>query len=129
MAEDDAEHFLDLAGFADGLLDPDDRERIAERLARDPADAADVSATCALAAADPPADAVTDAIFARAAALAGPDPAATDECPTVRAATPHRRQTARGGEMGQPRRRGRACQLARFHDGHGPFRVALVGRR
>lgn len=96
MAEDDAEHFLDLAGFADGLLDPDDRERIAERLARDPADAADVSATCALAAADPPADAVTDAIFARAAALAGPDPAATDN---VLPFAPRRRIGARLPEV------------------------------
>lgn len=78
MAEDDAEHFLDLAGFADGLLDPDDRERVADRLARDAAEAADVSAARVLGAARPPGDQLTDAIFARAAALAGPDPAATD---------------------------------------------------
>jgi anti-sigma factor RsiW len=78
LAEDDAERFLDLAGFADGLLDPDDRERVAERLARDAAEAADVSAARALAAADPPADAVPDTIFARAAALVGPGAAATD---------------------------------------------------
>jgi anti-sigma factor RsiW len=77
MAEDDAEHFLDLAGFADGLLDPDDRERVAERLARDPAAAADVSAARVLGTADA-ADAVPDAIFARAAALAGPGSAETD---------------------------------------------------
>lgn len=78
MAEDDAEHFLDLAGYADGLLDPDDRERVADWLARDPAKAADVSAARVLGAGDPPGDNLTDAIFARAAALAGPDPAATD---------------------------------------------------
>jgi hypothetical protein len=35
-AEDDAERILDLAGFADGRLDPDDRERVAEWLAGDP---------------------------------------------------------------------------------------------
>ena len=90
MAENDAEHFLDLAGFADGLLDPDDRERIAERLARDPAEAADVSAARALATADPPADALPDAIFARAAALAGP--AAVDN---VVPFAPRRRLSAR----------------------------------
>src|SRR5207248_7973058 len=36
IAEDEAERFLDLAGFADGRLDPDEHDRIAERLARDP---------------------------------------------------------------------------------------------
>jgi len=42
--EDEIEHFLDLAGFADGLLDPDERERVAEMLAADPVAAADVAA-------------------------------------------------------------------------------------
>ena len=32
MAEDETGRYLDLAGFADGRLDPDDHERIAERL-------------------------------------------------------------------------------------------------
>jgi len=44
MIEEEAERYLDLAGFADGRLDPDDRERVAERLAGDPVAAADVAA-------------------------------------------------------------------------------------
>ena len=78
MAEDDAEHFLDLAGFADRLLDADDQERVAEWLARDPAEAADVAAARALGAADSLGDSLPEAVFARAAALAGADSAATD---------------------------------------------------
>jgi anti-sigma factor RsiW len=78
MVEDDTEHFLDLAGFADGLLDPDDQERVAEWLARDPAEAADVAAARASGAADSPADALPEAVVARADALADADPAATD---------------------------------------------------
>jgi anti-sigma factor RsiW len=77
MAEDDAEHFLDLAGFADGLLDPDDRERVAERLAQDPAEAADVSVARALSGTNGTGDPLPDAIFARAA-LVVPKPAAAD---------------------------------------------------
>jgi len=42
--EHEGERFLDLAGFADGRLDPDERDRVAERLARDPDAAADVAA-------------------------------------------------------------------------------------
>jgi anti-sigma factor RsiW len=44
VAEEEAERFLDLAGYADGRLDPDDRERVAERLAGDPVAAGDVAA-------------------------------------------------------------------------------------
>jgi anti-sigma factor RsiW len=44
IIEAEAERYLDLAGFADGLLDPDDRERVAERLLRDPVAAGDVAA-------------------------------------------------------------------------------------
>ena len=40
MAEDEAERFLDLAGYAEDRLDPDERDRIAERLAKDPIAAA-----------------------------------------------------------------------------------------
>src|ERR1700692_3933253 len=43
VAEDEAEHFLDLAGYAEDRLDPDERDRIAERLAKDPMAAADVA--------------------------------------------------------------------------------------
>ena len=47
--EDEAERFLDLAGFADGRLDADERDRIADRLAQDPEVGADVMAARALA--------------------------------------------------------------------------------
>jgi anti-sigma factor RsiW len=78
MAEDDAEHYLDLAGFADGLLDPDDQERVAERLAEDPAEAADISAARALSGAEGSGAALPEAIFARAAALISPPPGTAD---------------------------------------------------
>jgi len=42
--EDEAARFLDLAAFADGLLDTDERERVAALLETDPAAAADVAA-------------------------------------------------------------------------------------
>jgi hypothetical protein len=44
MIENEAERYLDLAGFADGRLDPDDRERVGERLAGDAVAAGDVAA-------------------------------------------------------------------------------------
>ncbi len=40
--EDEAARFLDLAAFADGLLDIEERERVAALLAADPEAAADV---------------------------------------------------------------------------------------
>src|SRR5262249_55882054 len=46
--EDAAARFLDLAAFADGLLDEEDRERVAALLARDPDAAADVANASAL---------------------------------------------------------------------------------
>ena len=46
--EDGAARFLDLAAFADGLLDADDQDRVAAWLADDPNAAADVSAARAL---------------------------------------------------------------------------------
>jgi hypothetical protein len=42
--EDEASRFLDLAAFADELLEPDERDRVAALLARDPATADDVAA-------------------------------------------------------------------------------------
>ena len=45
---DDTARFLDLAAFADGLLDADDQERVAAWLADNPDAAADVSAARAL---------------------------------------------------------------------------------
>jgi anti-sigma factor RsiW len=47
--EDEVERFLDLAGFADGRLDPEERDRVAERLAGDPEAAADIAAARVLA--------------------------------------------------------------------------------
>src|SRR5580692_12670857 len=42
--EDEAARFLDLAAYADGLLDIEDQERVAALLAADPQAAADVRA-------------------------------------------------------------------------------------
>lgn len=46
--EDEAARFLDLAAFADGLLDTEERDRVAALLAADPDAAADVQAARAL---------------------------------------------------------------------------------
>src|SRR5437016_14039340 len=48
-AEDEAARFLDLAAYADGLLDIEERERVAALLAADPQAAADVRAALGLA--------------------------------------------------------------------------------
>lgn len=69
-SEDEAAPYLDLAGFADGLLDPDERERVAERFARDPDAAADVAAVHALAGAAQD-EAPPEAVIASARALVG----------------------------------------------------------
>jgi anti-sigma factor RsiW len=45
---DEAAHFLDLAAFADGGLEPDERDRVAALLAGDPAATDDVSAAGAI---------------------------------------------------------------------------------
>lgn len=71
--EDEAARFLDLAGFADGTLDPDDRERVAEWLSRDPVAAADVAAARGFAAAASEPDAAPEPVTARACALVGGD--------------------------------------------------------
>src|ERR1700751_211762 len=47
-AEDEAARFLDLAAYADGLLDIEERERVAALLAADPEAAADVRVARAL---------------------------------------------------------------------------------
>lgn len=47
--EDEEGRLLDLAGFADRLLDPEEHDRVAALLAADPAAAADVAAARALA--------------------------------------------------------------------------------
>src|SRR5579884_3514156 len=66
--EDEAARLLDLAGFADGLLDIDERERVAELLAGDPAAAEDIAAAQALSAAAEHLPAAP-AVVARACAL------------------------------------------------------------
>jgi anti-sigma factor RsiW len=77
IAEDEAERFLDLAGFAEGRLDPDEHERVAERLARDPDSVADVAAARSVAERGP-ADGVAPAqMIARACALVEEKPAST----------------------------------------------------
>ena len=69
-APDETERFLDLAGFADGRLDDDERERIAALIAGDPLAAADVGAARTLSEAAIPA--ASGGVLARAAALIDP---------------------------------------------------------
>jgi anti-sigma factor RsiW len=69
VTEDDAACLLDLAGFADDLLDPDDRERVAEWLAGDLTAAADVAAARVVAALVEPFAPAPEAIVARACGL------------------------------------------------------------
>ena len=66
--EDEAARFLDLAAYADGLLDIEERERVAALLAADPEAAADVRAAQALAAAEPTSVGL-ERIIARASAI------------------------------------------------------------
>ncbi|TMJ69192.1 MAG: hypothetical protein E6G83_03295 [Alphaproteobacteria bacterium] len=67
--DDEAARFLDLAAYADGLLDIEERERIAALLAADPQATADVRAAQALANAELP-SAGLERIVARASAIA-----------------------------------------------------------
>src|ERR1700751_3289977 len=67
-AEDEAARFLDLAAFADGLLEIEERERIAALLAEDPEDAADVQGVHALVGAERSFSGL-ERIIARAAAI------------------------------------------------------------
>jgi anti-sigma factor RsiW len=90
--EDEAERALDLAGFADGCLDPDDRERIAEWLAGDPSAAGDVAAARALAARVEQLEAAPEPVIARASALVG---GGTPQRGTVVAFTVGRRDRSR----------------------------------
>lgn len=73
--QDEASRFLDLAGFADGLLDIEEHERVAALLAADPEAAADVRAARALESADQEADGL-GRVVARACAIL-PDSAPT----------------------------------------------------
>lgn len=67
----ETERLLDLAGFADGLLDADERERVAEWLARDADGAADVAAARSIAAESDSLPPAPHEMIARAAALVG----------------------------------------------------------
>lgn len=71
--EDDATRFLDLAAFADGTLDADDHERIAEWIAADPDAADDIATARAFAAADR-LPSSPEPVVARASALVDPPP-------------------------------------------------------
>jgi anti-sigma factor RsiW len=66
--EDEAARFLDLAAYADGLLDIEERERVAALLAADPEAATDVRASQALADAEPTSTGL-ERIIARASAV------------------------------------------------------------
>jgi anti-sigma factor RsiW len=70
---DEPARFLDLAGFADGILDADEEERVAAFLAADPAAAADVAAAQVAAGGIDERPAGFERIVARACALV-PDP-------------------------------------------------------
>ena len=74
--EDEAARLLDLAAYADGLLDIEERERVAALLAADPAAAADVHAARALVAAERT-SAGLERIIARASAIS-PDTGSVD---------------------------------------------------
>src|SRR5947209_4141292 len=68
-SQDEAARLLDLAAFADGLLDIEERERVAAVLASDPEAAADVRAARALAGGEW-CSAGLERIIARAGAIA-----------------------------------------------------------
>ena len=76
IAEEEAERFLDLAGFADGRLDPDEHERVAERLTRDPEAAADVAAARSLLTSELTGEGAPAHVVARACALVEDKPSA-----------------------------------------------------
>jgi anti-sigma factor RsiW len=82
MPEDEAARFLDLAAFADGLLDDEERDRVASLLAGDPAAAADVAAARALSASGA-ASVRLEHIIARADALVDEAPASRRVLPFV----------------------------------------------
>ena len=68
--EDEGARYLDLAAFAEGRLDPDERERVAEWLRSRPDAAGDIAAARALASAAAPGY-LSETAVARACALVG----------------------------------------------------------
>jgi anti-sigma factor RsiW len=89
--EDEAAWLLDLAAFADGRLETDDRDRVAAVLAADPAAAADIAAAQALTGrvVDPP-DGL-DRVIARACAILLGNSATQDRILAFRPPLRHRR--------------------------------------
>lgn len=85
--DDEAERFLDLAGFADARLDAEDdeRDRVAALIAADPAAAADIAAVPLLVRA--PAANVSEQMISRAIALVG-EPGRSQVIPFVPRARP-----------------------------------------
>lgn len=80
VPDSDTERFLDLAAMADGTLDEEEHERVAERLARDPIARADVAAARALCVGGIAMPGGIEAIIGRAGAIldaAAPDPIVT----------------------------------------------------
>jgi len=71
VSVDEAGRLLDLAAYADGRLDSDERERVAEWLGGDPNAAGDVAAARTLAGAARQPEAVPESIVARAVSLVG----------------------------------------------------------
>jgi anti-sigma factor RsiW len=67
----EAERYLDLAGLADERLDPEDRERVVQWLAKDPVAAGDVAAAGALALRAERLEAAPHSVVVRASALVG----------------------------------------------------------
>jgi hypothetical protein len=100
-ADDDAERILDLAGFADGALDPDDQERVADWLQRDPLVAGDIVAARALGAQAERLEPAPEPVVARACALVkNMAPRATVvPFPAVRDARPMLRRMASWGSL------------------------------
>jgi anti-sigma factor RsiW len=69
-AEDENARYLDMAAFAEGRLDPDERERVAEWLQSRPDAAGDIAAARALAS-GAPYESLPETAVARACAIAG----------------------------------------------------------
>jgi len=72
--EDEASRFLDLAAFADGLLEPDEHDRVAALIARDPAATSDVAAARTLAGGIEELPEGLECIVARACAISPGEP-------------------------------------------------------
>ena len=72
--EDEVSHFLDLAAFADGLLEPDESDRIAALLAADPVARDDVAAARAVCAGPAELPGTLERIVVRACAILPSEP-------------------------------------------------------